>query len=347
MKKILIIGGAGFCGGNLAIHRAEQDDEVVVFDNLVRRGSELNLERFKSYKNIKFVHGDARCTEDFDNLNFKPDLVLECSAQPTAVDGYNNFRYDFTNNTNAVLNTLEFCKKNDAGIIFWSTNKVYSGDACNSVFLIEKQTRFEFENPYYRGFPETMTIDGNSHTPYGTTKLCSDLMVQEFSKSFKIPGIVNRFSCLYGPNQFGKCEQGFVAHFVLSSILDKKVNVFGFNGKQVRDCLYITDLCNLIDKQINNLSKHKGSVYNVGGGASNTTSICELINLLDIWFSKYYKMDVEFIDEPRREDQKIYVSDIKKVSNEFEWSPKVNFTQGVENLYGWTSDNLEKLVKIL
>ena len=111
--KILITGGAGFVGGNLAVYMSELGHDILCMDNLVRRGSEFNLQRFLKYQNIKFIHGDIRNTEDFDRLNFVPDVVLECSAQTTAVDGYDNPMYDITNNTIGLINVLEFCRKNN------------------------------------------------------------------------------------------------------------------------------------------------------------------------------------------------------------------------------------------
>ena len=116
--KILITGGAGFVGGNIAMHMSRLGHDILCMDNLVRRGSEFNLHRFLNNKKIRFIHGDIRNPEDFDRLNFVPDAVLECSAQTTAIDGYHNPMYDVTNNTTGLINVLEFCRKNNAGLYF-------------------------------------------------------------------------------------------------------------------------------------------------------------------------------------------------------------------------------------
>lgn len=353
MKKILIVGGAGFVGGNLSTFFAEQGNEIIAFDNLVRRGSEFNLERFRQYKNIKFVHGDARNKEDFDNLNFKPDIVLDCSSQPTATEGYKNFRYDMTNNAFSVLNILEYCREKDAGLIYWSTNKVYGGNTCNSIPVRETDTRlvwnkysaFSKEGWSDLGFSEKLSIDGKDHTPYGVSKLSGDLMVQEFSNAFNVPAVINRFSCLYGTHQWGHVAQGWIAHFVISKILGKPLNIYGFKGKQVRDCLYMLDLCDLIQKQIQLIHSFRGDVYNVGGGIKNTTSVLELNQKLDEILGT--KSEITFHDNPRREDQNIYISDITKVQNELRWNPRYNIENGLYDLIQWVKDNkfiLEKIV---
>ena len=249
--KVLIVGGAGFVGANLARYFAKKFHDVYCFDNLVRRGSEENVKDFDNYDNITFLHGDIRNSEDFDRISFKPDIVFECSAQPTAVDGYLNPRYDFTNNTSGLLNVLEYCRKNDAAVIFWSTNKVYSSDVCNSrdtlvhtdrLIWAHKQSTSLNGFDACHGFSEALTIDGGNHTPYGVTKLSGDLMCQEWATAFGVRSIVNRFSCIYGPNQFGMATQGWVVWFMIAKLLDKPLEFCGFGGRQMRDCLYIDDL---------------------------------------------------------------------------------------------------------
>jgi len=344
MSKILITGGAGFAGGNLAIHLANQGHQILSVDNLVRRGSELNLKRFHGFKNIDFMHGDIRNKEDLDKIKFNPDVVLECSAQTTAVDGYDNPIYDVTNNTTGLINVLEFCRQRDSALIFWSTNKVYSGDICNSVPIIEKNTRFEWDiSSDYNltgwstaGFNENLDINGGNHTIYGVTKTASDLFCQEWASAFDMPIIVNRFSCLYGPFQFGMVTQGWITWFILAKQFGLDLTFFGFSGKQVRDCLYIDDVYSLIDTQITNISQHRGSYYNVGGGKSNTVSVMELNSLLD------NMMETKTLithASPRKADQKIYVSDIEKITKDFDWAPTVSMEAGLHNIIRWAHDN--------
>jgi len=344
--RFLIIGGAGFVGGNLAVYFSNLGHEVLCMDNLSRRGSENNLLRFKKHKNIKFMHGDARNKEDFDRLKFHPDIVLDCSAQTTAIDGYHNPIYDFTNNTLAVINVLEFCRKHRAGIIFWSSNKAYSAEFVNSIPIEEKNERFIWDSSAdavrgwsHQGFNEEADLNGGNHTIYGVTKNAADLLVQEWSVAYGIPAIVNRCSCLYGPYQFGKVSQGWVVWFALAKKFGIDLKFYGFQGKQVRDCLHINDLCDLIDRQSKGIGAHFGSYYNVGGGIENTTSILELSNKLDHMISgEHASVETE---EPRRADQKIYISDISKVSDDFGWSPNVSLDVGLKNIIEWLDEKQE------
>lgn len=342
--KFLITGGAGFVGGNLAVMLSESGHSVLCIDNLSRRGSENNLKRFKDYSNIHFLHCDIRNKEDMSRIKFSPDVVLECSAQTTAVDGYNNPMYDFTNNTAGVINVLEFCRERNCGIIFWSSNKAYSGDFCNSIPMHETETRFVWSDSKYSargwshlGFNEDGDLNGGNHTIYGVTKNAADILIQEWSSAFNIPSIINRLSCIYGPHQFGKVSQGWIVWFALAKKFGSQLKYYGFEGKQVRDCLHIEDLGNLILKQSQNIHSHFGSYYNVGGGIENTTSVCELSNNLDLRMNISH---LETINEgPRRADQKIYISDISKVSSEFNWTPKISLDDGLESVLSWINDD--------
>ena len=343
--KILITGGAGFVGGNLAVYFANLGHEILCVDNLSRRGSEQNLTRFKKYKNIKFVHCDIRCKEDFLNFNnYNPDVVYECSAQTTAIDGYKNPEYDFTNNTIGAFNVLEYCRKKSAGLIFWSSNKAYNGDYCNAIPIEELETRYAWkkENKNIRGwsslgFNELGDMNGSSHTVYGVSKNAADLICQEWSKAFDVPVIINRFSCLYGPNQFGKVSQGWIVWFAIAKKLKKQLYYYGNKGKQVRDCLHIDDLCRLIEKQTISIEKFSGNYYNVGGGIKNTTSLIELNNLLN------EKMKINdkpiLMPDARPSDQIIYISDISKVSKDFNWRPKIEISAGLDTVVNWVNKN--------
>jgi CDP-paratose 2-epimerase len=345
--KYLITGGAGFVGGNLAIRFATEGHEVLCIDNLSRRGSENNLRRFLDHKNISFMHCDIRNREDLEAISFNPDIVLECSAQTTAVDGYHNPLYDFTNNTLGVVNVLEFCRKKSSGIIFWSSNKAYSGDFCNSIPMTEDDTRFNWDLSRAKevrgwtktGFNEEGDLNGGSHTIYGVTKNAADLLIQEWSVAFNIPAVINRFSCLYGPHQFGKVSQGWMVWFALAKKFNLDLYYYGFGGKQVRDCLHIDDLHSLISKQSNSIDSHYGDYYNVGGGIENTTSILEFNNLLNELIKGQHKKIKN--SESRKADQKIYISDITKVCKDFNWNPQIGIEKGMETVIKWIDDEKE------
>ena len=352
--NILITGGAGFVGGNLAVKFAAEGHNILCLDNMVRRGSELNLQRFLKFKNISFVHGDIRNEEDLCNLNFKTDVVLECAAQPSAIDGYANPYYDFANNTLGLMNLLEYCRKNDAGMVFWSTNKAYDGDLCNSVPVVEGETRYEWDldknfqlNGWTeKGFNEDLDINGGNHSIYGISKIAADLLCQEWSSAFDIPIVCNRFSCLYGPHQFGKVSQGWVAWFVLAKLLNKPITYYGFKGKQVRDCLHIDDIYSLIGKQIINLDDHRGSYYNVGGGPDNSVSLIETNDMLNNMLNINQEQENGYDSHQRRADQILYISDISKVCKDFDWKPEVSVQQGLESVISWANDGLDVLQEL-
>lgn len=335
--NILIAGGAGFVGANLAFKlKTEAGYNVTVLDNLVRRGSEYNLPRFK-HLGINFIHGDVRNKEDILTLP-SHDIVLDCAAQPSAIN-YKNPTFDITNNTYGALNLLEYCKLNKSGIIFWSTNKCYPGTVCNEPDIEIIQDRFVFkEQPSFKGFNyklgfnEDLSVNGKDHSIYGVSKIMADLMIQEYADAYNIPAICNRFSCLAGPYQWGKSEQGWVAWFAIANYFKLPVTVYGYNGYQVRDYLFIDDVYELIIKQCQNLHKHNGDVFNVGGGPSYTVSIREALNLLE---NKYNKMNITYTDDTRRADHAVYISDIRKVEKAFNWKPKTTLEVGFEQIYDW------------
>lgn len=348
MKNILIIGGAGFVGSNLAFKLKNDNYKVTVLDNLVRRGAENNIPIFKKL-GISFIHGDTRNKEDINCLD-NYDVILDCAAQPSAIN-YKNPNFDITNNTYGVLNILDYCRERKSGLIFWSTNKCYTGKLCNSVTVSRDGDRFVYDlnQPSFKGFDpkfgfnEDLCVNGNDHSIYGVSKIMADLMIQEYANAYQIPSICNRFSCLAGPNQWGKSEQGWMAWFAIANKLKLPINVYGFDGCQVRDYLFIDDIYNLIRKQIDNIQNYHGEVFNVGGGLNYSTSIREVISFIE---SKYDKFkSVTYTDDVRRADQFLYVTDNRKVKVAFDWSPSVTLEKGYEQIFDWV--NQHETVKIL
>lgn len=205
-------------------------------------------------------------------------------------------------------------------MIYASTNKVY-GDNVNNIKLIEKKTRYDFSDTNYskKGIPEDFSIDSNKHTPYGCSKLVGDIYTREYQ------GVVNRFSCMYGPHQFGNTDQGWVSHFIISKLKNREVTIYG-DGKQVRDLLYSDDVCRLLELQALNINKIRGEVFNIGGGYPNTISLLELCKILDI-ATKF--------DNWRPADQKVYYSDITKAKEKLNWKPKIGPQEGVARLLKW------------
>jgi CDP-paratose 2-epimerase len=208
-KKILITGGAGFVGSNLAIKLKEKysDSEIFVLDNLKRRGSELNLPRFKK-TGINFIHGDIRNKEDLEDIE-KIDLIFECSAEPSVLAGLNTSpSYLINTNLLGTINCLELARKNKANFIFISTSRVYPVKLINDLEFEEEKTRFSFKaeqkivGASVEGIAENFPLEG-ARSLYGSTKLCSEIIMQEYMDSFGLKGIINRCGVITGPWQMG------------------------------------------------------------------------------------------------------------------------------------------------
>lgn len=346
-KKLTILGGSGFVGYNLAVFLKSKGFDVTVADNLVRRGSELSLPKLKKH-GINFIHCDVRNKEDFTNLPYS-HVILNCAAQPSAIN-YSNPEFDITNNTVGVVNTIEFCRRMGSALIFWSTNKCYSGELVNAVPYTLKEKRYEWSDETFklygwspRGFNEALSLNGSDHSIYGVSKVAADLIVQEWSDAYKIPAICNRFSCLAGPNQWGKAEQGWVTWFAIANELELPIDIFGFDGNQVRDCLFTDDLNELILKQIESIEGHYSEFFNVGGGVDNTISINEAIALLEKMNKPWTSINKR---DQRRADQAVYISDITRVSQEFDWKPKVTIEKGYEQILNWVKENKNQLIEL-
>jgi len=335
-NKVLITGGAGFVGANLALYLSESGYEVTALDNLVRRGSEYNIERLKN-NGVTFIHGDIRNKEDL--VGIRADVVLECAAQPSAIDGYNNPRYDFTNNTFAVMNLLEFCREQGAGLIFWSTNKVYPLSSIMKGRIIEMQDRLVSDHL----IDENTPLDGGDRSLYGCSKVMADLMIQEWADAFDIPAVINRFSCLAGPWQWGKSEQGWVSWWIIAHRLGLPLQYIGFRGKQVRDVLFIPDLCRLIERQIETITPG-AKVYNVGGSHYSSMSLVECTQIAQKITDNV--VPISYTLEARRADFPVYISDTTKLERELGWYPKVFIEEGMEQIDRWVVDNIDLLAQL-
>ena len=328
--KILITGGLGFIGINAALHFCK-DNEVHILDNMSRKGNIENSKQIED-KNIKLHIKDIRNFFDVELLikELKPDVILHLAGQVAVTFSVTNPREDFEINAIGTFNILESLRlhSKDTILLFSSTNKVY-GEYETKLF--EDDLRYGYENIV--GVSEDMTLD--FHSPYGCSKGSADQYVRDYNRIYGIKTVVLRQSCIYGENQFGIEDQGWVAWFTIASHLKKQFYIYG-NGKQVRDILYIQDLVDLYESVIKNIDICAGQVYNIGGGPSNTLSLLELINFLESKFN--YHLNYQYSDW-RPGDQMIYVSDISKIKNHIGWEPKVSINQGLNKLSNWVSTN--------
>jgi len=336
--EILITGGAGFIGSNLAIGLKEKGFKVKVLDNLKRRGSELNLPRLKE-RGIQFFHGDIRNVYDiYEAGSF--DLMIECSAEPSVVVGYDSDPdYCIDTNLFGTKNCLAACKKYKANIIFLSTSRIYPLDILNSLKYKELETRFEPDEDQIiglssKGISENFPTEGVKSF-YGSSKFCSESLVQEYSFAYDLKYIINRCSVICGPWQFGKVDQGVFALWIAYHYFGKNLSYIGYGGKgkQVRDFLNISDLLELILLQIKNLDKVYNITFNVGGGKENSLSLKELTSLAQEIVG--IKVQISSVLETRKMDVPYFVADYTKVKNIYNWSPKKSVEETAKEVFEW------------
>lgn len=338
--NILITGGLGFIGINTAIFFAKsKENQIYILDNFSRRGNAYNYATLSKYKNIHFVFKDIKNYFDIENIfkTHKFDTIIHLAAQVAVTTSVTNPREDFDINCLGTFNLLECCRQysTDSIIIYASTNKVY-GDF--HIDLIESNTRYEANK--FLGINENQQID--FHSPYGCSKGCGDQYVIDYSRIYGLKTVVLRQSCVYGINQFGIEDQGWVSWFGIASIFDKEITIYG-NGKQVRDILYIDDLIRLYNTIIENIDSCNGQAYNIGGGIENTISLLELISLLSNKLNK--NISYSFSDW-RPGDQKLYISDISKTTNQLAWKPEISISQGIDNMLEWTVNNKNYFINL-
>jgi len=341
--KILVTGGAGFIGSHVAEHYAKEGNEVVVFDNLSRAnvlgksvGDPLyNWNYLKeNCANVTLVRGDVRNFEEVKAISKDVDVIVHAAAQVAVTTSISDPRMDFEVNALGTFNVLEAARLNDASLIFCSTNKVY-GENVNKIPVKEEEKRYCFADERYKnGIPETFPVDLAGHSPYGCSKLATDLYVQDYAYTYGLKTGVFRMSCIYGERQFGVEDQGWVAWFVIATLTNKPITIYG-DGKQVRDVLYVSDLVEAFDNFLS--SNLKREVFNIGGGPKNALSLIELLDMLKELTGKNPSLTFK---DWRPADQKVYISDIRKAKEMLKWEPKIRSIEGIKRLVNWVSSNL-------
>lgn len=351
-KDILITGGAGFVGSNLAL-KLKQDfpeSNITVLDNLKRRGSELALKRLKA-AGIEFVHGDIRNREDL--VFEKVDLLLECSAEPSVLAGITS-PPDYVLNTNLVgtLNCLEVARQHQAAVLFLSTSRVYPTSRINSLTFREAPARFEILDDQVlpgassKGIAEDFPLD-KARSFYGTTKLASEMVIEEYIDSYDLKAIINRCSVITGPWQMGKVDQGVFVLWLARHYFKQPLSYIGFGGegKQVRDFIHIDDLYRAIKIQLENFDSYQGDVYNIGGGLENSLSLRELTTLCQEVTGN--TINIASIPEDRQADVRFFIADSTKFLKKSGLSWEKDAKQTARDVYEWIRDNEADLKPIL
>ena len=336
---MLITGGAGFIGTNLAHRLLQSDQRVVLFDNLSRPGVVKNLEWLRQTHGdrVQFVRGDIRDAAAVAEVVRLAGKVFHFAAQVAVTTSLDDPISDFEINAHGTLNLLEAIRASDTPppLVFTSTNKVY-GDL-QDVKISGHGTRYEPFNAELRanGFGEDRGV--NFHSPYGCSKGAADQYVLDYARTFKIPALVFRMSCIYGLHQFGNEDQGWVAHFLIRALAESPITIYG-DGKQVRDILFVDDLVDAFLLAQEHMRELSGQAFNMGGGAGNTVSLLELLKIIEAVHGK--RPDFEFSDW-RAADQLYYVSDTRKFSAATGWKAKIDVTSGIGCLYQWLLENVD------
>lgn len=330
---VLITGGAGFVGANLAARLATNGCRVRVFDNLSRPGVERNLEWLQRRfgEAIEFLPGDVRNSAAVANAVAGSRQIFHLAAQVAVTTSLVDPAGDFDVNLTGTLNVLEAARRQPRmpGLVFSSTNKVYGNLA--DVVLEAGTTRYLPRDVVLaeHGVSERRALAFCS--PYGCSKGGADQYVIDYARSFGVPAVVFRMSCIYGPRQLGTEDQGWVAHFLRRARDGGPITIYG-DGKQVRDILFVDDLVDAFLLAASHITDLTGQVFNIGGGPSNAISLLELIERIS-----------ELNDAPpslrfadwRAGDQAYYVSDTARFQTAVGWRPRVDAADGIERLHGW------------
>lgn len=349
-RSVLVTGGAGFVGSALAL-RARQEwpaATVTAFDNLRRRGSELNLARLRA-AGVSFVHGDIRNPADLAPLGNGLDLLLECSAEPSVLAGYDGDpSYVLDTNLTGTIHCLELARKTGAAVVFLSTSRVYPIKTLNAIRVDETETRFEIAAE--QAVPGVTTAGINEEFPlagprsiYGATKLASELLVDEYREAFGLRTLINRCGVIAGPWQMGKVDQGVFSLWMSRHLSGGTLTYNGWHGqgKQVRDVLHIDDLTDLIVQQLARLDALSGHLFNVGGGRACSLSLVETTALCEEISGR--RITITPSPDTRVADIRIYLTDNQRVTASTGWAPRRSAEQVLRDLHAWLTTHADQL----
>jgi len=339
---VLVTGGAGFAGSaiSIALKNVFPESRICAFDNLRRRGAELNLVRLRG-AGVDFVHGDVRSFEDLASLPQKPDLIVECSAEASAQAGYGGGP-EYVINTNLIgaYHCLELARRSQARFLFPSTSRVYPFESLNRLAWCESETRFvlkssqEIPGASSLGINEDFPLNG-PRSLYGMSKLAAELMVEEYADAYGLRYVIDRFSLLAGPWQMAKSDQGVMSLWVAHHLLRRPLSYIGFGGtgKQVRDILHVEDFCALLIDQIKNFDLYESHIWNAGGGLANSLSLLEATELCREVTGN--EVPIASVETNRRADVRIYITDSRRVMAVNNWAPLKSARDTLTDIAAW------------
>jgi CDP-paratose 2-epimerase len=341
-SHILVTGGAGFvgCALALALKQAASGAKVTAFDNLRRRGSELNLRRLRKAE-IAFIHGDVRSPGDLESLPDPPDLIVECSAEPSAQAGYGGSpEYLIQTNLLGCFHCLELARRHRADFLLLSSSRVYPYGTINTLAYVEEETRYSLcgnqsvPGACEHGISERFPLEG-ARSLYGMSKLAAELMVEEYADAYGLRTIINRCGLLTGPGQMAKSDQGVLGLWVAAHYFGRPLEYIGFegSGKQVRDFLHVGDLADLILEQLRNWDTWRGRTLNIGGGRSNSLSLLECTDLCRLITGR--SIPITANPQGRPADPRIYISDMRQAQALTAWRPRRNAEITLSEIFEW------------
>ncbi len=352
-EQVLVLGGAGFIGSSLAIGLKQLYPQwkIICLDNLRRRGSELNIPRLTQL-NIQFMHGDIRSSSDLDSGVLDVDTIIDCSAEPSVLAGFTSPQYVLQTNLLGTINILELARQTQARLLFLSTSRVYPIAALKSLKILDLPTRFAIAPAQTipgtsdKGISEDFPLQGY-RSLYGSTKLASELLIEEYRQAYGIQAIINRCGVIAGPWQMGKVDQGVFGFWVAAHYFQNQLKYIGYGGtgKQVRDLLHVEDLLRLVDYQLEHFAELDGEVFNVGGGVNNSLSLIETTQLCQAIIGK--STQVQECPEERPGDIPIFITDSSKVINKTGWQPTIKPEASLRDIYQWIFKNEAVLSSIL
>ena len=331
--KILITGGCGFVGSNLALFLKKKGFKVHTLDNLTRKGSRYNSNLLKKQK-IKNYKINISNIKKIKSLP-KYDLILDCCAEAAVEISKNDFDKVINTNLIGTINILKKSKNDKSKIIFISSSRIYPLEEMNKII---KNKNLKSKIKISKMFSEKDKIIGPK-TIYGLTKLCSEMLIEEFSYAYQLKYLINRCGVISGPLQFGKQDQGFVSLWIWRHLNKKKLSYIGYGGygNQIRDVLHIDDLSELILLQIKNINKINNKLFTVGGSKTSYTSLSQLTKLCQKITGNKIKMGK--VSKTSSYDIPYYLSDNTHVSNTYRWKPKRNINQVVMDTFLWLKNN--------
>jgi CDP-paratose 2-epimerase len=331
-RPVLVTGGAGFIGTNVAHRLLSAGQRVIVLDNLSRAGVSDNVAWLREHHGAELLEvqaGDVRDADLVRRVVRRVCRVFHFAAQVAVTTSLVDPVQDFEVNARGTLNLLEAVRTAPVPppLLYTSTNKVYG--ALSTVEVAQVGERYLPTEPVLRaaGVGEDQRLD--FHSPYGCSKGAADQYVLDYARVFGIPALVFRMSCIFGPHQKGNEDQGWVGHFLLATLRGDPITIYG-DGRQVRDALYVDDLVDAMLAAHQRIQELAGRAFNIGGGVDNAVTLREVLEMAR---RLHGRLPAIRHGGWRTADQRYYVSRIDAFTAATGWRPRVSVEEGVRRLY--------------